>query len=139
MATPDQLQLKKCERVNRYFSEAFKRKKVDEIDKRITTIREICKEYQVSTTAVYKWIYKFSLMKKKAVKMVVEAHSDTKKIEALKQHIAQLEQSLGQKQFEIDFLNKQMDIASELYGVDIKKKLSGKISSGTGSTDGCIK
>jgi hypothetical protein len=39
---------------------------------------------------------------------------------------------LGQKQFEIDFLKKQMEIASEQYGVDLKKKLSGKHSSGSG-------
>ncbi len=135
MATLEQVRRKTPPRVNRYFSVDFKKKKVDELDKRITTISEICKEYQLSTTAVYKWIYKYSLMRKKGVKMVVEAQSDTAKIKALKQHISQLEQLLGQKEFELEFLQKQMEIASEQYGIDLKKKLSGKPSSGFGNTE----
>lgn len=135
MATLEQLGRKSTPRVNRYFSVDFKKKKVDELDKRITTISEICKEYQISGTAVYKWIYKYSLMRKKGVKMVVEAQSDTAKIKALKQHISQLEQLLGQKEFELEFLQKQMEIASEQYGIDLKKKHSGKPSSGFGNTE----
>ncbi|HJW17083.1 MAG TPA: transposase [Flavisolibacter sp.] len=121
-------------RNTRYFSEEFKRKKVKELDKRITSIADICKEYEVSNTAVYKWVYKYSLMRKKGVKMVVEPESDTARIKALKQHISELEQMLGKKQFEIDFIKKQMEIASEQYGVDFKKKPSGHPSSGSGNT-----
>jgi len=121
-------------RNTRYFSEDFKRKKVKELDKRITSIADICKEYEVSNTAVYKWVYKYSLMRKKGVKMVVEPESDTARIKALKQHISELEQLLGKKQFEIDFIKKQMEIASEQYGVDFKKKPSGHPSSGSGNT-----
>lgn len=121
-------------RNTRYFSEDFKRKKVGEIEKRITSIRDICKEYNVSNTAVYKWVYKYSVMRKKGVKMVVEAQSDTTRIKALQQHISELEQLLGKKQFEIEFLEKQMEIASEDYGVDFKKKPSGPASSGSGKT-----
>ena len=122
-------------RQTRYFSEVFKRKKVNELDKRLTTIAEISREYEVSRVTVYKWIYKYSLMRKKGVKMVVEAESDTAKIQALKTHISELEQLLGQKQFEIDFLKKQIEIASDQYGVDFKKKRSGKRSPGFGSTE----
>jgi transposase-like protein len=121
-------------RNTRYFSEDFKRKKVKELDKRITSIADICKEYEVSNTAVYKWVYKYSLMRKKGVKMVVEPESDTARIKALKQHISELEQLLGKKQFEIDFIKKQMEIASEQYGFDFKKKPSGQASSGSGNT-----
>ena len=133
MARADQMR-KRVVRSTRYFSEDFKRKKVEEIDKRITTISDICKEYDVSNTAVYRWVYKYSLMRKKGVKMVVEAQSDTAKIKALKEHIKELEQLLGQKQFEVDFMEKQMEIASEDYGVDFKKKPSGQASSGSGNT-----
>jgi transposase-like protein len=134
MARADQMR-KRVVRSTRYFSEDFKRKKVEEIDKRITTISDICKEYDVSNTAVYRWVYKYSLMRKKGVKMVVEAQSDTAKIKALKEHIKELEQLLGQKQFEVDFMEKQMEIASEDYGVDFKKKPSGPASSGSGNTE----
>lgn len=135
MATLEQLKLKGSSRNIRYFSEDFKKKKVAELDKKMTTVIEICKEYEVSHTAVYKWIYKYSLMKKKGIKMVVEAESDTIKIKALKDHIAKLEQLLGQKQFEVEFLAKQLEIASDQYGVDLKKKLSGKRSCGFGNTE----
>lgn len=133
MARSNELR-KAAVRNTRYFSEEFKRKKVKELDKRITSIADICKEYEVSNTAVYKWVYKYSLMRKKGVKMVVEPQSDTARIKALKQHISELEQLLGKKQFEIDFIKKQMEIASEDYGVDFKKKPSGQASSGSGNT-----
>ena len=134
MATRPKLEMKPAMRTRRYFSEDFKRKKVEEIDKRLTSVTEICKTYEVSRVAVYKWIYKYSVMRQKAVKMVVEAHSDTVRIQALKERIGQLEQLLGQKQFEIDFLAKQIQVASEQYGIDFKKKRSGKPACGSGKT-----
>lgn len=117
----------------RYFSEDFRRKKVDELDKRLTSIPEVCKEYEINRSTVYKWIYKYSFMRKKGLKMVVEAESDTGKIKALRQRVADLEQLLGQTQFELAFITKQTQIASEKFGIDIKKKLSGKRSSGSGN------
>jgi len=121
-------------RKTRYFSEDFKQRKVAEIEKRETTVEQVGKTYEVSRTAVYKWIYKYSLMRKKGIKMVVEAKSDTTRILALQQRVAQLEQLLGKKQFELDFMEKQMQIASEQYGLDLKKKHSGKPSPGSGKT-----
>lgn len=118
----------------RYFSEEFKRKKVEEIERGISRISEISRTYQVSSVAVYKWIYKYSLMRKKGIKMVVEERSDTAKIEALRKQVADLEQLLGQKQFQIEFMEKQFEIARSQYGVDLKKKASGRPSSGTGKT-----
>lgn len=135
MTKVNQLKSKAASRTTRYFSEDFKKKKVEEIDKRLTTVSEICKQYEVTHPAVYKWIYKYSLMKKKGVKMVIEAESDTVKIKALRQHISELEQLLGQKQFEIDFLKKQIEVASDQYGIDLKKKPFGKPSPGFGSTE----
>ena len=134
MAKPEQLKTSRALRQNRYFSEEFKKKKVDELDKKLITVAEVCREYEVTQTAVYKWIYKYSLMRKKGIKMVVEAESDTAKIKALKEHIAQLEQLLGQKQFKIDFLEKQFELAQEQYGLDLKKKQSGPPFSSSGST-----
>ena len=135
MATIEQLKTNVSTRNSRYFSEDFKKKKISELDKKLTTVSEICRQYEVSQTAVYKWIYKYSLMKKKGVKMIVEAQSDTGKIKALRQHITELEQLLGQKQFEIDFLKKQFEIASDQYGIDLKKKVSGKPSAGFGKIE----
>jgi transposase len=121
------------ERMNRFFSEDFRRKKVSEIDRNITTIAEICREYQVTAAAVYKWIYRYSRMRKKGVKQVVESKSDTQKLLALKEQIKELERVIGEKQVKLDFQEKMIEIAEKEYGVDIKKKSSGKRSFGTGS------
>jgi transposase len=137
MATLQKLQeqnLKRQERINRYFSESFKRKKVSEIERNITSIPEICREYNVSRTSVYRWIYEFSNHMKKGVKQVVEAKSDTVKIQQLKDQVKELERIIGQKQIVIDFQEKMIEIAEEEYKVDIKKKYGSKLSSGSGPT-----
>ena len=60
--------------------------------------------------------------------------SDTRKIQDLKAQIRELEHLVGQKQIEIEFKNKMIDIAEEMYDIDIKKKLSSKPLPGSGST-----
>ena len=120
------------ERQNRYFSEDFKRKKVNEIERNICTIAEISREYQVSKTSIRKWLYKYSEMKKRGIKQVVEAKSDTRKLQQLKDQINELERIIGQKQLLIDFQQKVIELAEEAYKVDIKKKFGGKPSSGSG-------
>jgi transposase len=120
------------ERCNRYFSEDFKRKKVSELERNLVSISELCREYQVSNTAVYKWIYKYSVMRKKGLKQVVEAKSDSKKILNLKEQVRELERIIGEKQVKLDFQEKMIELAESVYKIDIKKKFSGKPSSGTG-------
>jgi transposase len=121
-------------RINRYFSDGFKRKKVREIEKNISTVREISREYEVSSTAIYKWLDKYSRNRQRGVKQVVELMSDTRKIQDLKARIRELEQMLGQKQFEIEFKSKMIEIAEEMYDIDIKKKLGSQPLPGSGST-----
>lgn len=113
----------RSERQNRYFSESFKVKKVQEIERGTSRISEICKEYQVSDNAVRKWISKYSTMKKKTERMIVESKSDTQTIIDLKKQIAELERLLGQKQIQLEFKDTMIDIAEEIYKIDIKKKL----------------
>lgn len=122
------------ERRQRYFSDQFKRKKVSEIERNISTVAEICREYQVCRAAVYKWIYKFSSMRKKGVKQVIEAKSDTRKIVQLKDQVKELERLVGQKQIEVEFLEKMIELAEEQYGIDLKKKSNSKPISGIGAT-----
>ncbi len=122
------------ERNNRYFSEDFKRKKVSEIDRNISSVSEISREYQVSKTSVHRWINKYSQMRKKGVKQVVEAKSDTRKILQLKEQVKELERLIGQKQIKIDFMEKMIELAEEKYNIDIKKKVSIPLPGGSGLT-----
>ena len=140
MAKAEDFSNKSSQRINRYFSESFKRKKVREIEKNVSTVLEVSREYEVSSTAVYKWLDKYSRNRKRGVKQVVELMSDTRKIQELKNKVRDLEQLVGQKQFEIEFKNKMIDIAEEMYDIDIKKKLGSQPLPGSGSigknTDG---
>lgn len=119
----------------RRFSEEFKKKKVRELEKNITTIPDICRTYYVSKQSVYRWIYKYSIMAKKQLKQVVESKSDTQTIKALRERIKELERVIGQKQLLIEFKEKMIEIAENTYKIDIKKKFSSKPSAGTISTE----
>ena len=72
-------------------------------------------------------------MKDKKERMIVESQSDTQQLIALKKKVAELERIIGQKQVLLDFKDKMIDLAEQTYGVDIKKKISTKPSSTSGS------
>jgi transposase-like protein len=135
MATLEQFQaMTTRERQNRYFSEAFRRQKVSEVERNLTSVAQICKTYQVTAAAVYKWIHKYSAMRQRQQKQVVEAKSDTHRILLLQAQLKEYERLIGQKQIKIEVLEKVIDLAEETYRVDIKKKFSSARSSGSGST-----
>jgi len=123
------------ERQSRYFSEEFKRQKVCDIEKKLVSIGQVCRQYQVSRTSVSKWLKKYSPMRKKHEKMVYESDSDALKVKQMQERIKELERAVGQKQLKIDFLEKMIEIAGEDLKVDIKKKLSTKLSSGSDQTN----
>jgi transposase-like protein len=113
-------------RQSRYFSEEFKLKKVKEIESGLTKVCEVCREYEVSGVSVYNWLNKYSRNMKSKPRMIVEAGSDTQKIQLLKQKLAEAERLLGQKQIEVEFLNKVIEIAEDRFNIEIKKKSGGK-------------
>jgi len=135
MATRQKFNQSQQERRRRIFSEDFKRKKVSEIEQRLTTISEISKEYEVSVTSVKRWIDKYSTDRKKGVKTIVESESDTRKLLEYKSRIADLERIIGQKQVLLDFKDKLIELAEEEYGIDIKKKYSSKPLFGSGAIE----
>jgi transposase-like protein len=122
-------------RIPRYFSEGFRQGRVKEIERNLTTVAAVCREYEVSRSAVYKWIYKYSFFRKRQIRQIIEPMSDTQKIKELQAKIKELEQLVGQKQIQLEFKDKMIEIAEEMYRVDIKKKLGSKLSSGLGRTE----
>lgn len=135
MSTLDSYNLLNAEeRQNRYFSEEFKKQKVADIEKKLVTIGQVCRQYQVSRTAVSKWLDKYSPMRKKKERMVLESDSQAYKVKQMQERIKELERAVGQKQLKIDFLEKMIEIAEDDFKVDIKKKLSTKLSSGSDQT-----
>lgn len=135
MATRQKFKQSVQDRRRRNFSEEFKRKKVQEIEQKTTTIAEVIREYEVSESSVRRWLDKYSSKHKKQVRVIVESESDTRKIIEYKARIAELERIIGQKQVLLDFKDKLIELAEEEYGIDIKKKLEKKPLSGSGSTE----
>lgn len=135
MATREQFKQSSKERQRRIFSVSFKQKKVREIEQKITTASQVCRQYEVTGAAVYKWLHLYGETFKRETKTIIELESDTRKLIELKARIAELEQIIGQKQIQLDFRDKMIELAEEMYGVDIKKKLGTRPSSGSGKTE----
>ncbi len=110
------------ERKRRHFSESFKRKKVQEIESGQTKIADLCRQYDTVRGTIYQWLNKYGSMKTKKERLVIETESDTQKLIALKKENAHLKMIIGEKQIQIDFKDKMIEIAEDHYGVDIKKK-----------------
>jgi len=108
-------------RQRRTFSEAFKREKVNEILLCNYSIGSFCKLWEVSTTTVYRWINQYSPEHKKGTTMIIQKDSESYKTQELTNKVAELERALGQKQMQLDYLEKLVTLASEKYEIDLKK------------------
>jgi len=108
---------------NRIFSEELKRRIIQDLDSKATTIGQIVAQYEVSRTSVYKWRYLYSRHFQKQTKMVVQMESEATKTLRQNERIAELERIIGQKQLEIDYLNKLIELAGKDLGIDLKKKI----------------
>ncbi|MCG2687906.1 transposase [Candidatus Parcubacteria bacterium] len=135
MAKREQFKMSLSERRKRVFSDSFKIQKVRELETGKSKVSDICKQYEVAPTNVYRWLNKYGSMKNKKERLIVETDSDTKQLLELKKRVAELERIIGQKQIMIDFKDKMIEIAEETYGVDIKKKFSTQPSTTSGFTE----
>ena len=126
--------IKKTVRSSRYFSEELRRSIVKEIEGHQLNVTQASREYSVSSTSIYRWMYRYSLHLKKGIRLVMEKKSHSDRIKSLQEKVEALERAVGQKQMEIDILNKTLEFGSEEVGYDIKKKFGGKSFSGIKTT-----
>jgi transposase-like protein len=115
---------------NRIFSTSLKESIVKDIESKRTSVQDVVTLYSVSATSVYKWLAKYSHTYPQSTRMVVEQESEAVKTRQLMADKAELQRALGEKQMELDLLNKLIGVASEQLQVDIKKTFFGKWSSG---------
>lgn len=123
------------ERRSRQFSESFRKQKVRDLEHGRVTCSELCRQYEVSSTTVYRWVAKFGSMQSKKERLIMETDSDTRQLLELRKKVAELERLVGQKQIMIDFQAKMIELAEDAYDVDIKKKFSTRPSDTPGETD----
>lgn len=121
-------------RENRIFSEPLKKQIVKEQVTKRVTIQQVVLEHQVSRHSVYRWLYKYSPLHEQKCTLVVQMESEAQRKQELQQRVSELERIVGQKQLEIDFLNKLLEVGSKELGFDLKKSFSSPPSNGTGTT-----
>jgi transposase len=109
-------------KTTRHFSVAFKKEKVHMIEEKQVTVNQLSRIYDVSTTAIYNWIRQYSTKISRGEKLVIEKESEGAKTIKLLQQVSELERKIGQKQLQIDYLEKVLELGSEEVGFDIKKK-----------------
>ena len=122
-------------RKRRVFSEEFKKARVKEYEKCESSVLEISRLYSISFQTIYNWIYKYSLYNKKGLILVEMKTSSTQKVKELKDKIKELERVVGQKQLNIDYLEKMLEIAKDELNIDIKKNFAPQQSTGSVKTD----
>ena len=106
----------------RTFSTAFKKEKVELIERGEITVSQLSRVYEVSKTAIYNWIHKYSKYSKNERIVVEKISEESKALEYLKR-IAELERVLGKKQMDIDYYESLIEAINEEFGYDVKKKL----------------
>ena len=127
------------ERLRRRFSESIKQEAVGRIDRGEQSIASVSRELDVSTSAIYKWLAKYSVTYRKQHRMVVEKDSQENRIKRLETRIEELQAALGRKQLRVDYLEKLIEISEEEEGIDILKKAELRPWSGSESTDASIR
>jgi transposase len=115
----------------RRFSEDMKLKIVKEYESGTNSVPELSKIYDIANTLIYRWIYKYSTYNKKSIQVVEMKDSQLQKIKDLEARVRSLEQAVGQKQMNIDYLEKMIELAEEELKVDIKKNSNTPQSGGS--------
>lgn len=110
------------ERRRRTFSEAFKVEKVRDYEGGKVTVIELCRVYEVTQTAVYKWIKKYGKLGR-GERMVVEKESEGIRMKKMLEQLRAREIEIGRQQMEIRYLKEVVKQGSELLGEDLEKKV----------------
>ena len=118
----------------RQFSDQVRRQVVKDFRSGKHTVAELAELYQCSTQSIYNWIYKYSPADSPAINVVEMSESSDQKVAELRRKIADLERALGQKQIQVDFYEKMIELAEAEYDLDLKKNSSTKRSPGSGKT-----
>lgn len=118
-------------RHRRKYSEDFKLKIVRDYESGRYSVSDMEKIYDISTSVIYKWIYKYSEYNKRTIQVVEMKDSQAEKIRQMEARIQELEQAVGQKQMNIDYLEKMIELAKEHYDIDIKKNSKNPRSGGS--------
>lgn len=118
----------------RKYSEEFKKSIVNDFESGKFSVPQLERLHKLSKGSIYNWIYKYSRSNERGQRIVEMKDSSTQKLKVLEQRIKELEQTVGKKQIQIDYLEKMIDIAKTELDIDIKKNSNTPQSSGSSGT-----
>ena len=116
------------------YQEDFKLKIVREYESGQYSVSELGIIYDIASQNIYEWIYKYSNYNKKSIQVVEMKDSQADKLKRMEARIKELERAVGQKQMNIDYLEKMIELAKEHYDIDIKKNSNTLHSGGSKTT-----
>lgn len=119
----------------RAFSEEFKRSIVKEFESGRFSVKQLSRLHKIAYQTVYRWIYKYSTVNEKGVRIVEKSQSSSQKVKDQEKRIAELERALGQKQMKVDYLEKMIELAKDELDIDIKKNSDTSQLGGSGNTE----
>lgn len=111
------------QRERRYFSEQARKAIVQEIEKGLSKA-EASRRYEVSLSAIYKWLQRYSSKYEPCLVKVVEHASQGNKVKTLQAELDKTYGLLGRAQAEIVFLQQILDVAQAELGYDLKKNFA---------------
>jgi transposase len=123
-------------RKKRKYSEEFRRSLVKDFESGKFSVPQLERLHNIGNALLYKWIYRYSQSNEHGQRIVEMKDSSTQKLKVLEQRVKELEQMVGRKQIEIDYLEKMIDLAKEELHIDIKKNFNTPQSNGSGLTKG---
>ena len=109
----------------RYFTEAARKTIVEEIDNGLSKA-EASRKYQVSKSAIFIWIAKYSKHYQPPLVKVVEHASQSNKVKKLEAELDQVYALLGRLKAESMLLEGIIEQADEALGTDLKKSFDAK-------------
>lgn len=109
------------ERRRRRFSESFRREQVGLIEKGELSIPEVCRLYEVSYTAVRRWVQKFGSVPL-APRLLVQSSRDVDRLRDLEKENKKLKMIIGEQQVELLYKTALLGKAKLQLGEDFEKK-----------------
>lgn len=118
----------------RIYSEEFKRQLVKEFESGQLSVPQLERLHGICNASIYNWIHKFSTFNEKGTRIVEMEKSSTRRLQELEQKVKDLEQIVGRKQIQIDYMEKMIELADDEFKIDIKKNLNTPQSTGSEKT-----
>ena len=121
-------------RKKRVYSHEFRQELVHLFERGQYSVAQLPRLYGVNFSLLYRWIYRYSTLNEKGCRIVEMKDSSTDKLKALEKKVKELERLVGQKQIQIEFLEKMIDLSGKETGLDLKKNFFTPPSGGSSNT-----